>query len=78
MEMVRSYCDNISLYRLGATPGTLTGVGLDNTAGATAPGYSIEFGEVAATAGTDYTRGLSLYALAATCETRHCSRRNTM
>jgi hypothetical protein len=41
MEMVRSYCDNITLYRLGAKPGTLTGVGLDNTAGNSAVGYTI-------------------------------------
>jgi len=78
MEMVRSYCDNISLYRLGATPGTLTGVGLDNTAGATAAGYSITFGEVSATAGTDYTRCLPLYAPAATRESCHLARRDTM
>ena len=55
MEEVRAYCDNIVLYRLGTKQGTLTGVGLDNTAGATAPGYNIALGEVAATAPTDYS-----------------------
>ena len=55
MEEVRGYCDNIVLYRLGTKQGTLTGVGLDNTTGATAPGYNITLGEVSATAPTDYS-----------------------
>lgn len=34
MEEVRTFCDNITLYRLGTKPGTLSGVGLDTTPGA--------------------------------------------
>ena len=51
---VATYCDNILLYRIGTTPGTISGIGADPSASPAQPGFSITLGEVEATAGTDY------------------------
>src|SRR5437868_5263979 len=40
--------DNIVLFRMGTTPATLSGVGLDTTSGSATPGFKITFGEIAA------------------------------
>lgn len=47
--------DNVILYRIGATPQTLTGIGLDITTGTASAGFSLAFGKVTPTSATDYT-----------------------
>jgi hypothetical protein len=50
LEEVATYCDNIFLFRYGTKAATLSGIGADSVYA----GYSVIFGEVASTTGTDY------------------------
>ena len=51
MQEVSTYCDNIILYRIGATAGTVSGIG----AAGEAAGISITLGEISTSAGKDYS-----------------------
>jgi hypothetical protein len=54
VEECATYSDNITVFRYGATPMELTGVGTDTTDGTATPGFSITFnGDVSATAPID-------------------------
>jgi hypothetical protein len=54
MEEAASNSDNLILFRMGTAPMTLTGIGADSTPGALTAGFGLEFGQVQATAATDY------------------------
>ncbi len=54
VEECATYSDNITVFRAGATPMELKGVGLDTTADSTSAGFGITFnGDVSATASRD-------------------------
>ena len=54
VEECATYSDNITVFRIGATPMQLQNVGKDTTTGRATAGFSIAFnGDVSATAPTD-------------------------
>jgi hypothetical protein len=54
MEEAAANSDNIILFRMGAKPQVLAGIGVETGTSATA-GFSLSFGQASATANTDYT-----------------------
>jgi hypothetical protein len=52
VEEAATYSDNITVFRIGAQPMQLSGVGVDTTTGTATPGFSLTFnGDVSATGG---------------------------
>ena len=53
MEECAANSDNVILFRMGAQPQVLAGIGVETGTGATA-GFSLSFGQATATSATDY------------------------